>query len=312
MSLISVEEEKLIVGEPLPWTIYDQDRNVIMEAGQVIESDDHLELLLSNNPLRELTWPTAGNDTQLNKKTPSENDEAEASFNKAEQSVFGFKDMRLRVGDRIQLQPPAAMGTERYIVRMLGYLDNVSLMVTAPVFNGMRVQVREHDKIVARVFSSQKAFGFDCTVLRVCKLPYDYLHLSFPDVVQGALVRKSPRIKTKIITSISRGDGNDSGEKLSGVIIDLSADGAMIKSKQQLADKSHTITLSFRVHLHNMEAYLTTKAIIRNVFSDEEKDPSDPLKYHHGVQFLDLQPNDSVILQSLIYQQMIEQPHTLT
>jgi hypothetical protein len=32
---------------------------------------------------------------------------------------------------------------------------------------------------------------------------------------------------------------------------------------------------------------------------------------NHGVQFQDLRPNDSMILQSMIYQQMIEQPHTL-
>ena len=31
----------------------------------------------------------------------------------------------------------------------------------------------------------------------------------------------------------------------------------------------------------------------------------------HGIEFQDMPPNDSVILQSLIYQQMIENPHKL-
>jgi c-di-GMP-binding flagellar brake protein YcgR len=310
MSLIPAELDKITVGERLPWTLYDEDRNVLMEAGQTIETEAQLDLLFASNPLRELSWSSAENITPSD-KPKSENTELEASFNNAAQTVFTFQDMRLRVGDRIQLQPPASIGTERYIVRLLGYLDRASIMVTAPVFNGMRVPVVEHDKIVARVFSSQKAFGFDCSVVRICKLPYDYLHLSFPEVVQGAVVRKSPRIKTKIITSITRPDAGDSNERLSGVIVDLSADGAMIKARLPIAEKSQTIVLSFRIYLHNMEAYLTTKAIIRNVFSDEENENADSFKFHHGVQFVDLQPNDSVILQSLIYQQMIEQPHTL-
>lgn len=310
MSLISVESDKLAVGSRLTWTLYDQDHNVLMERGQTIETQEQLQLLLASNPLRELSWQSAG-DKAVPEKAGNENKELEAALSSASESRITFHDMRLRVGDRIQLQPPASLGTDRHIVRLLGYLDNASLMVTTPMSSGMRVPVREHDKIVARVFSSQKAFGFDCTVVRVCKMPYDYLHLSFPDVIQGAVIRKSPRIKTKIIASIARPDAGNGTEKQSGMIINLSADGALVKARQPLADKSQEIALSFRVTLHNMEAYLTTKAVVRSVFEEEDKENAEPLKFHHGIQFLDLQPNDSVILQSLIYQQMIEQPHTL-
>lgn len=309
MSLIPVESDKLAIGTRLPWTLYDPDRNVLMESGQTIETQEQLDLILASHPLRELSWQTAA-DKQTSDTPANDNKELEAALANPAESRFAFQDMRLRVGDRIQLQPPAAIGTERHIVRLLGYLDNASLMVTAPMSNGMRVPLREHDKIVARVFSSQKAFGFDCTVVRVCKMPYDYLHLSFPDVIQGAVIRKSPRIKTRIIASIARPDA-DKDERHSGVIINLSADGALVKTRQPLADKSQQIVMSFRVILHNMEAYLTTKAVVRNVFMDDDKENSEPLRHHHGIQFLDLQPNDSVILQSLIYQQMIEQPHSI-
>jgi c-di-GMP-binding flagellar brake protein YcgR len=300
MSLIPVESDKLAVGTRLPWTLYDQDRKVLMERGQVIDSEEQLDLLLASNPLRELSWQSA------TEKSASDNSALDKALSNHTDTRFTFQDMRLRVGDRIQLQPPASLGVERHIVRLLGYLDNASLMVTMPMTNGMRVPVHEHDKIVARIFSSQKAFAFDCKVLRVCKMPYDYLHLSFPDVVQGAVIRKSPRIRTKIITSITTQGG--SNEKQPGVIVNLSADGALVKARQQLAGKSEEIVLSFRVNLHNMEAYLTTKAVVRNVFEEEG---AEELRFQHGIQFLDLPSNDSVILQSLIYQQMIEQPHTL-
>lgn len=311
MSMIAVEADALIVGKRVPFTLYDQDHNVLLERNHMIATEEQLQSLLARKPLRELSWSGPDEQQPMPQKSETENRELDASLAQSSASSFTFQDMRLRVGDRIQLQPPASIGSDRYFVRLLGYLENASLMVTAPIMNGLRVPIREHDKIVARVFSSQKAFGFDCTVMRLCKIPYDYLHLSFPEVIQGAVVRKSPRIKTNIIASISRAEAGDAGERLSGVIINLSADGALVKAKIPLAEKSQTVVLSFRVKLHNMEAYVTAKAIVRNVFTDEDKGNGDALKYQHGVQFLDLQPNDSVILQSLIYQQMIEQPHTL-
>ena len=310
MSLILVTPDQFTLGQALPWVLYDQDRNVLMAQGEVIASEEQLQSLLARNPLRELSW-NAGSGGATSNKSESAEKTLDAALSSAPESSFTFMDMRVRVGDRIQLQPPAAIGPERYIVRLIGYLENASMLVTAPVSNGLRVQLREGDKIVARVFTSQKAFGFNSTIERVCKIPYDYLHLSFPDVIQGAVIRKSPRIKTKIIASIAKHGAGDGKERLSGVIINISADGALVTAREPICEKLQLITLAFRLNLHNVDAYLTTKAIVRNVFTDENKEKDELLKYHHGIQFLDLQPNDSVILQSLIYLQMIEQPNTL-
>jgi c-di-GMP-binding flagellar brake protein YcgR len=270
----------------------------------VISDIAQLNSLLERNPLRELALHTGHSKAGASHSPASEPPKSETSFS--------FLDMKLKVGDRIQLQPPASMGPERYVVKLIGYVDNTSVLVTPPLANGMRVPVREGDNIVARVFTSQTAFGFNSTIERVCKIPYDYLHLSFPDTVQGAVIRKSPRIKTNIIASIAKSDAVDREERLPGVIVNLSADGALLCTRQPLDKKAQQITLSFRINLHDVDAHLNVKAVIRNVHSDDDKDSADPLKYQHGVQFVNLQPTENMILQSLIYQQMIEQPHTLT
>ncbi len=130
--------------------------------------------------------------------------------------------------------------------------------------------------------------------------------------MQGAVIRKSPRIKTNIIASVAKSDASDTEERLPGVIVNLSADGALLCTRQPLDKKAQQITLSFRINLHDVDAHLNIKAVIRNVHGDDDKDNTDPLKYQHGVQFVNLQPTENMILQSLIYQQMIEQPHTVT
>ncbi|HEY6896357.1 MAG TPA: flagellar brake protein [Rhodocyclaceae bacterium] len=307
MSLISAVREDFSLGVPLPWMLYGQDGSKLLESGAVLETEDQLESLLARKPLRELSWNGAATPQP---ETPEAAELDKALANAAESS-FTFQDMRLRVGDRIQLQPPATVAQDRYIVKLIGYVDNVGLLVTAPLENGLRVPLRENDKVVARIFSSQKAFGFGSVVARVCKIPYDYLHLSFPDRIQGSVVRKSPRVRTNIIASIAQpeADGND---RQSGIIVNLSADGALLKARQPLSDKGQTIQLSFRVNLHNVDAYLTVNAIIRSAFGDEGKTGNGAAMFNHGIQFQNLPANDSVILQSLIYQQMIEQPQSLT
>ena len=310
MSYISVAREDFSLGVPLPWVVYDEDGNDLMEQGAVIETEDQLQSLLARNPLRVLAWNTAAPEPQP-EASEADNKAFDAALADAAENVYTFDDMRLRVGDRIQLQPPATVGLDRYIVKLIGWVDKVSLLVTAPLENGFRLPLRENDKIVARIFSSQNAFGFSTVVERVCKIPYNYLHLSFPDQIQGAVIRKAPRVRTNIITSITRPGADGSGDKRAGIIVNLSADGAFIKSRQPICEKGQTVQLAFRVNLHNVDAYLVVSAIVRSTFADESKDGSEGM-FSHGVQFLDLAPNDSVILQSMIYQQMIEHPDTLT
>lgn len=312
MSLVSISKSDLPIGTPLPWTLQDEDGNILMYEGAVLETEAQLQALLANRPLRELSWsPGSAAPPEDDGETIDEATD-EALAGDASNSVFTFQDMRLRVGDRIQLQPPATVSAERFIVRLIGYVDRASVLVTAPMANGLRVPLRENDTVVARIFSSEKAFGFSTVVQRVCKIPYDYLHLEFPDRVQGAIIRKSPRVRTRIIASVANPDAAEAGERQSGIIVNLSADGALLKARRQLGEKGNRLQLSFRLNVHKVDAYLTLSAIVRSTFADEEPDRNGDAMVNHGIQFQDLAANDAVILQSLIYHQMIEQPHTLT
>ena len=305
MSLIPIEKENCPLGTPLPWVAFDQDGNILMEQGSILETEEQMQAFLANKPLRELSWDSAAVGSQTEEAA-----KLDAALAEESEGEFSFQDMSLKVGDRIQIQPPATIGHNRYVVKLIGYLDNVGLLVTSPLENGFRVPFRERDKIVARIFSSQKAFGFSAQIDRVCKIPFDYLHLSFPDRIQGSVIRSAPRVRTNIIASIAKPGADDGDERQSGMIVNLSADGALVKTRQALCAKGQSVQLSFRINLHNLDAYLTVTAVIRTIFDDEIK-PGSPAMVNHGVQFQKLPPNDSVILQSKIYQQMIEQPHSL-
>ncbi|MBS4098533.1 MAG: flagellar brake protein [Sulfuricella sp.] len=337
MSLIALTQEDLELGVPVPWTVYDQFHNVLLPEGGVIGSLDQLLSLLAANPCRELTWeqgasapppppvdipfPAAPAVTPASTRIIPPAAPVAASEQRVEitptgkpgsgqQETYPFEAMKLKVGDRLQLQPPQQLSAERYVVRLLGYLNNVSLLVTSPFENGLRLGLMEGEKVVVRIFAAQNAFGFTSTVEKICKLPFDYLHLSFPSEVQGMVIRKSPRVRARIIAAVGN-TTQATTENASGLIANLSATGAMLDARRSLGNKGDLLRLAFRVNLHKIDAYLSINAAIRAIFADEAMDAKGAPLIHHGIEFVDLQPNDSVILQSMIYQQMIEEPHTL-
>lgn len=228
----------------------------------------------------------------------------------AAQNSFPFEAMNLKVGIRLQAQPPTGISAERCFVRLIGYLQDVSLLITTPVtLYGVRLQLMEGDRLVMRTFSNQSAFGFSCDVQRVCKLPYSYLHISFPKEVQGTVIRKAARVKTKIPAKVR--PEQEGGTDLTGIISNLSANGALLDGRRNMAEAGDRIRLTFHIKLHTIEASLSLVAIVRAVFDDELLQQSGSSLAHFGLEFVDLQPNDHMLLKSMVYQQMIEDPQSL-
>lgn len=287
------------IGKPLPMDLYDPQGKRIAAANEVIQTEEHLQTLLSLNACR---------DSDDESEQEQLIGEAIASNSNSRDVTYTFEAMRMKVGDRLQIQLPARFSVDRVIVRLIGYINNLSLLVTTPrEGSGLRMQVEENDELVVRVFTCQNAFGFSSTVAKVIKMPFEYLHLSFPSEVKGMVIRKAPRVKTKIICSVVAEQSGE--ESATGILVNLSANGALLTSRRALAVKNGMIKLAFRVKLHGTEALLNINAVVRAQFADET--PTNPNPAHHGLEFVDLQPKDHLVLQAMIYQQMIEQPHTL-
>ena len=223
-----------------------------------------------------------------------------------------FDEMRLKVGDRLQVQVPIWAGGERHIVKLIGYVEGVGLLVTAPTVNGTPIPLRPSDKLVIRTFSNQNVFGFDATVEYVSKLPYNHLHLSFPARIEGQVLRKSPRIRTDFNADIVVPGAEAANQPMIGMVANLSASGALIKSPKHLFDKDAQIELSFRTLLHDAMAMFRLNAIVQSAFLEDDNVYPGQLSYNYGVQFRELSKNDNVLLRSLIYQRMVEQPQCLS
>ena len=252
------------------------------------------------NPSGEdVVAPSAG-------KTAPAGDAAEKSAAEPPR-IFTFADMKLGVGNRLQIQCPAQMQSERAFVKVVGYVENVSLIVTAPSRNGMRLDLLENEILIVRAFSRQSAFAFSCSILRVCRLPFDYLHLSFPRQVQGTVIRKSTRVRGGFAA-----EAGAVGSQCGPATIDnISATGALVTAREPLGSPGDTVRLRFQVKLHGVDSTLEVEAKILSAVPHEDAHGDGGPLLRHGVEFSNLQPNERMIITSFVYQQIIESPNSM-
>lgn len=226
-------------------------------------------------------------------------------------SDYPFVAMQLKVGNRLQVQPPSRISMDRSFVRLIGYLQKHSLLITAPRNSlGAILPLAEGDTLVLRAFSGQNAFAFACDVQRVCRAPYNYLHLVFPASVQGTMIRKAPRVRTKVGVSVS--NARTHNRELVGVISNLSANGALLDGPRDMAEEGDRLSLAFRLKLHGLDNSLNVQAVVRAILTDEKLEQSGTSLVHFGLEFVDLTPQDQMVLKSMVYQKMIEDPQSVT
>ena len=236
---------------------------------------------------------------------------AEASRLLAErqrQRPFTFKDMQLAVGDRLQVQFPAHLHVPRTYVRLLGHLDKASLIVSAPVHKGRRVPLVDNELLVVRAFTRQSAFLFNTSVLRICRLPFDYLHLSFPTEIKGTVIRKATRVRASFPVEVVGGSA-PAGD--GPVIENISASGALVVAQAALGNKGDVLRLRFVLNVHDCETPIELDARLQYLDLSAEIPENGEASYQHGFEFVEPEAATLMMIKGFVYQQIIERPHAL-
>jgi len=218
-------------------------------------------------------------------------------------AVRTFTDMRMRVGDRAQLEPPSQMGAGRVPVKVVGWVDGHSLIVSAPRTSSGRLTLQAGENVMLRVFTGSCAYAFKSTVLKATRPPFEYLHLTFPDRIEGQEVRASSRYRVNLPATAVRASG---GSGVDAKIDNISTSGALVESLETLGAPGEDIRLEFAFELHGVPAALKLDCTIRTTKSVE--DASGELLHQQGVSFKEAAPNDTLVLRALVWFEMYEHP----
>ena len=223
---------------------------------------------------------------------------------RAATNLYSFAQMRLKVGDRLHLEPPRRIVGGRTSVTMLGWLEGQSVITTAPQNDAGRLVLQEGELVLMRAFTGKNAFAFRATVLKVAYLPFAYLHLSFPDKVEGVEIRNSPRCHVRVPAMITAGGK----APFQGNILNIGTTGVLIETDVPMDQDGSLIKIAFSLELHGVPVSLDLSARVCGAKGAVAGD--DPSRHQHGAEFRNLQPNDRLVLGSLICYQLYEHPRS--
>jgi len=218
-------------------------------------------------------------------------------------------ELALDIGDILQLQFLGEDSETRYYVKVIGYLEERSLLVTAPQSNGRLLRVREGQPLAARMMAGTDLVGFTVSVQRVCTAPYPYLHLTYPKDFQCVTVRKALRVMLNMAATaqaccVGSDEVNADAERRKIRIRDMSTTGALLEADAPLAEEGSCLAVSLSIEVAEVVEELVLTVVVRNIKVEPAREKGCPSLFLHGVEFQFSDRRESVLLHAFVYEQI--------
>lgn len=199
-------------------------------------------------------------------------------------------DINWKIGQTFFLQHEAI----RSPVKLIGFLDQKSLLVSAPVLDGKYQLVREGQVFVVRSFAGKRAYAFTSSVIKATHVPYPYLHLSYPKQVECTVVRRGARMDIRVVAAVSIGEG---AQTAAIILQDISTGGAAGSMKEAIGVPGEGCRLKFKVRIAEEDIFLDLAAVLRSVQEDEGKP-----EVRHGFEFVDMGIRDKLVIGAFLHE----------
>lgn len=213
-------------------------------------------------------------------------------------------ELKHNIGDTLQLQFSPGNADDRYYVKLIGFLENKSILVTTPRMDGTALKIPTEQRFIVRMISGNSAQGFSATTIHSTTRPYPHLHLTYPKNLESITVRKAERVNCKLIVTVQNEEAERSlGDGLSASMQDISTAGAQLFTNETIGEKGDTITINSKVTVADLEQYLTISGIIRRVVEPAKNGD----KFEYGIEFILIEDKDKLLLHGFVYEQMMKE-----
>ncbi|MCP5160543.1 MAG: flagellar brake protein [Hahellaceae bacterium] len=227
---------------------------------------------------------------------------AEPKGKDAGDTLESFGDLGVPVGSAITLETVSPV--RKLTVKLLGYSDGRSLMVSAPTREGKEILLERGETVAARFLHRNKVCGFESKVVYRSIQPYSYYHLEYPKTLNVVQIRDSERVDLSIKVQVeSEFDGGMGDWPQNALIKDISKSGISVTSRKALGEVGHELVLRFDLPVAGITKSFVLEAIIRNrnVINAKEGKTA----YVYGMQFQSLEDSDKLALASYTYEQSL-------
>jgi len=191
-------------------------------------------------------------------------------------------DVGIPFGKNLHLE--VASTKERYTVRVVGCLPNNTLIVSAPMIDGKSVLLRDTTIINARFMMGTRVCAFVSKVIKMCRDPGIYFHISYPKEVESSVIREKVRLETNLISIVKPLSHKKSIEKAdSGILVDLSLGGAKLISKNDFGYENNFLDLVVKLVVAGFDQVMNMRCQIKMQEIKAFKEIEDTLQYNTSI-----------------------------
>jgi len=286
-----IDKRWLAIGKPLPFSIYDSHRKLLLAQGHVVESARGLERLLEHG--HYYRPDRSGTDSEVIEEPaePAEPVHPLAALNRDYANI----PQRARCGIKIS---PRETG-ESYFCWVIGVShENRCLVMTAPARPDKALAPISKGQVwYCRMFSSMSVFRFRGAILKVAFDPYPYLHILVPDVIEKRLIRQLPRALVSLQATLSVPESHYVS------IVDLSVGGARIGAEKKLVlEVGQAVQLATTIEVLGRAHELQLPAKVAVVYG--VADTRHPGVIFYGVSFDAQDERGTLMLHAYVQQQL--------
>lgn len=280
------------IGKPLPWQLYDHERSPIFPRGEIIGSPKEIEALIAEGLYRDLDEVIppgkAPTTSQYRVLHPNE--------------IFPPDGIKPQIGERVQLRLLGGQSQTYYTSRLIGYIRDTSILLTAPMAAGKRIDIGDSELLECRMLNGSNIYIFQSEIVRACTSPAHYLHLQYPQSVRVQKLRNAPRARVRIAATPTDSQGRQSPAQ----ILDLSPDGCLLVSPADLGPAGQALKISFVAAVDELQTTLNLKGSIQHVRVAKASADGSPEVLEYGIAFGKCSEEERLWLKSTVYQHIAE------
>lgn len=177
---------------------------------------------------------------------------------------YHFENLNLVSGHSLQLAIEG-YSNERGKSLLVGYLDNHSVIVTAPLLAGVPTVLGVGTVLTVRMFVPRigSVCAFRSEVIHSARQPYTHLYLRMPkDIVVGE-VRRSVRAQVSLRTHVLTGEKYLFKHQVE--VSDISVGGARLQVAEPWASVGDAVKLFLQINIEGVERKLEIEAVVHSV-----------------------------------------------
>ncbi|HZW25460.1 MAG TPA: flagellar brake protein [Gallionella sp.] len=292
MNLQPVPIEDIPLGVRLPWRLYDRNGYIVFARGEMVASREQLESLIPAGLLRDMD------------ARPETHEKGElAEFGEiAPAGAFPPAGIKPQIGERIQLRLPDQSSQNYYSATLIGYIRNLSILVTRPMAGTPPFVPEEGSQVEVRMVTGNNIYAFRSAIQRLCISPSNYMHLDYPAEVRVQKLRKSPWVRVNLGATATDAQGAHEAARL----VNLSPDGAQLHAPPTLGKPGAAMRLSFHAAMDELKTTLNLEATILHVHAPLAGRNAETNVLEYGIAFRNLTAEDELWLQGLVYRYIAE------